>query len=71
MLTASQRERILSHLRRGWKLPDSLVLELWEAYETLESQSPTTDRMSLDERDEHELAYTPHRSTHNGQRRSL
>jgi hypothetical protein len=36
MLTSSQRERILSHLRRGWKLPDSLVQELWEAYEALE-----------------------------------
>ena len=35
MLTPTQRERILSHLRRGWKLPDSLVQELWEAYETL------------------------------------
>lgn len=36
MLTASQRERILSHLQRGWKLPDSLVYELWEAYLALE-----------------------------------
>ncbi len=36
MLTSSQRERIMSHLRRGWKLPDSLVQELWEAYEALE-----------------------------------
>lgn len=36
MLTSAQRERILCHLRRGWKLPDSLVQELWTAYETLE-----------------------------------
>lgn len=36
MLTSAQRERILCHLRRGWKLPDSLVHELWTAYETLE-----------------------------------
>lgn len=36
MLTIAQRERILSHLKRGWKLPDSLVHELWEAYEALE-----------------------------------
>jgi hypothetical protein len=36
MLTTAQRERIVSHLRRGWKLPDSLLLELWEAYEALE-----------------------------------
>ncbi len=35
MLTTSQRERILAHLQHGWKLPDSLVHELWEAYETL------------------------------------
>ncbi len=36
MLTTSQRERILSHIQHGWKLPDSLVVELWEAYEALE-----------------------------------
>ncbi|HMQ31600.1 MAG TPA: hypothetical protein PKD53_12800 [Chloroflexaceae bacterium] len=36
MLTRTQRERILCHLQRGWKLPDSLVKELWEAYEALE-----------------------------------
>ncbi|RRR72975.1 MAG: hypothetical protein EI684_09470 [Candidatus Viridilinea halotolerans] len=36
MLNQSQRERILSHLERGWKLPDSLVQELWMAYEALE-----------------------------------
>lgn len=35
MLTANQRARILRHLEHGWKLPDSLVQELWEAYETL------------------------------------
>lgn len=52
MLTSAQRERILCHLRRGWKLPDSLVQELWTAYETLEQAlndqgpepSPATDR---------------------------
>jgi hypothetical protein len=36
MLTQEQRERILHHLDHGWKLPDSLVQELWAAYETLE-----------------------------------
>lgn len=36
MLTTTQRERILAHLKHGWKLPDSLVQELWEAYEDLE-----------------------------------
>ncbi|NTU79420.1 MAG: hypothetical protein HGA45_08465 [Chloroflexales bacterium] len=36
MLSSAQRERILCHLRRGWKLPDSLVHDLWTAYETLE-----------------------------------
>lgn len=43
MLTQSQRERILSHLQRGWKLPDSLVQELWRAYEDLESSQPQHD----------------------------
>lgn len=36
MLTQAQRERIISHLQRGWKLPDSLIHELWEAYRSLE-----------------------------------
>lgn len=36
MLTTTQRERIVSHLQRGWKLPDSLIQELWEAYVALE-----------------------------------
>ncbi|MFV9505931.1 MAG: hypothetical protein AB4911_15370 [Oscillochloridaceae bacterium umkhey_bin13] len=36
MLSPTQRERIVSHLQHGWKLPDSLVQELWEAYEALE-----------------------------------
>lgn len=36
MLSLQQRERIISHLQHGWKLPDSLVQELWEAYEALE-----------------------------------
>lgn len=36
MLTTEQRERILAHLQHGWKLPDSLVRELWEAYVALE-----------------------------------
>jgi hypothetical protein len=43
MLSQSQRERILSHLQRGWKLPDSLVQELWMAYEALESSQPRHD----------------------------
>ena len=50
MLTSAQRERILSHLRRGWKLPDSLVQELWTAYETLEQsvddQQPSLHHLS-------------------------
>ncbi len=44
MLTSAQRERILSHLRRGWKLPDSLVQELWTAYETLEQSQSLDDQ---------------------------
>lgn len=36
MLTTEQRERIRAHLQHGWKLPDSLVQELWEAYVALE-----------------------------------
>lgn len=36
-LTTAQRERIICHLQRGWKLPDSLVQELWEAYRELEA----------------------------------
>lgn len=36
MLTTAQRERIVCHLERGWKLPDSLIQELWEAYVALE-----------------------------------
>jgi hypothetical protein len=36
MLTNAQRERIICHLQRGWKLPDSLIHDLWEAYEALE-----------------------------------
>lgn len=44
MLNAAQRERILSHLRRGWKLPDSLVQELWDAYEALASTQDGPDQ---------------------------
>ena len=64
MLTSAQRERILSHLRRGWKLHDSLVQELWTAYETLEqSQSLDDQQPSL-----HHLSDRPDQSerrTHN------
>jgi hypothetical protein len=51
MLTPSQRERILSHLERGWKLPDSLVQELWSAYEALEQ---TQQRLAPTTHPEHE-----------------
>lgn len=40
MLTHEQRARILQHLEHGWKLPDSLVLELWSAYESLARSQP-------------------------------
>lgn len=40
MLTPSQRARILQHLEHGWKLPDSLVHDLWAAYEFLERRQP-------------------------------
>jgi hypothetical protein len=43
MLTTAQRERIVSHLQRGWKLPDSLLVELWEAYEALEQAQMRVD----------------------------
>lgn len=36
MLTPAQQERIVQHLENGWKLPDSLVQELWSAYKALE-----------------------------------
>lgn len=47
MLTTSQRERILHHLQRGWKLPDSLVHELWEAYEALEQAQTGSARLTI------------------------
>ncbi len=36
MLTPAQQARIVHHLKNGWKLPDSLVQELWSAYQALE-----------------------------------
>lgn len=54
MLSQSQRERILSHLERGWKLPDSLVQELWIAYESLERSQPRHSDANNGERDHHE-----------------
>jgi hypothetical protein len=48
MLTPSQRARILQHLEHGWKLPDSLVHDLWAAYEYLEGRQPVRDRMAED-----------------------
>jgi hypothetical protein len=62
MLTPSQRERILSHLERGWKLPDSLVQELWSAYEALEQ---TQQRPGSTAHPEHET------KTHQPERRSV
>jgi hypothetical protein len=43
MLTTAQRERIVCHLQRGWKLPDSLIHELWAAYEALEQGQARTN----------------------------
>lgn len=45
-LSTAQRERIINHLQHGWKLPDSLILELWEAYKVLEESHVLTDTMA-------------------------
>ena len=67
MLTLAQRDRIVCHLQRGWKLPDSLVHELWSAYETLEQTVGDQDANLISAGDHQDLdAHREHQQPHFG-----
>jgi hypothetical protein len=57
MLTAEQRDRIAHHIAKGWKLPDSLTVQLWEAYLDLEADAVAPHDERADRRIFHDHSY--------------